>query len=247
MKKITIAALTVMLSCSFAFAQTADVAVKRTEISSTGYLVGTVGIGLPVGVYGSTDIQTKHSSFAKPDVCWGVEFAKPIAKSNFGFAANLNSYTNSLDTKELENQASKQTTDNVIYAISAKDYEFTSMLVGAYATVPGRKISIDFKGLIGWSVFTLPTETIDVYNFSSAGQSGSATRDESTSSAFAYGGNITARYSAKKHLCFLLQAGVVHSEQNYTANVTSGTISETITGKKPISIVNISFGMGYQF
>ena len=246
--KIILLALLTMIFAQQIFAQqvVGTKSIKLNDNDPTGYIVAGGGIGIPLGEYRYIVLDDSKSGFAQNGFNSFIEFAMPIAKSKFGFAANIGYYNNSIDNISVGAQQTAQANNGATYVLTADNYKLSTVLAGVYITIPIQRFSIDFKGLAGVSLFTYPAQTINsFYN----GQTGAASSEVSTTAAFAYGGNVTVRFAVVKHFCLLVQTGVIHTDPNYSGtfiNPVTGA-SSSFSGDQPITILYISGGLGFQF
>lgn len=220
-----------------------DITRKKDKMISTqpsGYVGGGIGVGIPLGAFGNAE-KDATSGYALGGLLIHTDVAFPIAHSNFGFAANFSYYQNAMDDMALADNLT-QAIGKTVSVVASDKYKTSTIMVGLLATIPAKKWSVDFKGLFGLALCSIPST--DVTIFSTSGDK-TTTISWDASAAFAYGGGVTVRFAPTKHLCLLLQTSIVSTKPNTTANYSDNTPSSS--GSQPITILGLSAGAGYQF
>lgn len=173
----------------------------------------------------------------------------PINHSQIGIAASVAHYNNKFNNDAYGADLTLNSTgQSTYYSVEAGDYSINTLMAGIYLTYPIKKFSIDLKILAGYSFCTLPDFSVNSYDINYQNTTlGNAQTPRIHASAFAYGGNITARYNIYKHICILGQVNICGMLPTFPANehINGGLYFQT-TWKEQITILGLSAGIGYQ-
>jgi hypothetical protein len=219
---------------------------QAKEITS-GYIAVHAGIGIPIGAFGKHkfDPLISNQGYAMPGPCSLAEFAIPFARSHFGFAAQIGFYEDKINTPAA-NATYAAFIGNGGTVIINDLYKTTIFLGGLYVTLPVGKISIDAK--LYWGVASCALPAVQTESYVAFIQPASPTIDKAVRSVFAYGGNITVRYTVVGHFSVLAQGGIFTATPMYPAiaqHLYRGDYSGDVA--QPTMLINMSAGIGYQF
>ena len=189
-------------------------------------------------------------------------FAFPINHSNFGLAFMFGSYDNNYDVDNFVNFMIN-TNPNYGYGVIQGGntvYSESSIMGGLYVTYPMGRFSFDGRFMIGGLLNSLPEQAygqIDAAN-------NITTYDLQTTypTSFAIDAGVGIRYLIVKlgwrQICAMVNVDYLYSSvsyhatqiEDYTPYVNPNGVTyesyNSISGHLPISLLNITFGVGYQ-
>jgi hypothetical protein len=183
---------------------------------------------------------------------------------------NTNAYATSLNASPINYNpysSSPNTPPSSIIAYQSggglNTYDESSIMGGLFATYPVGRLSIDGRLMLGALLCNLPEQDITAVDADDDYLEYDIEPSNSTSLAFDIG--VGARFMiaqlGRRKLCIMVNADYLYSSVSYTTqqdlyvNPASGpnagytaqlVPSPQISGKIPISLVNITFGIGYQ-
>lgn len=217
----------------------------------TSYISINIGSAIPLSDYGNSNqpmYSETQAGYAKKGVGVSIDFAMPINHSQIGIAANVAHYNNKFNNDAYGADLTlNSTAQSTYYSVGAGDYSINTLMAGIYLTYPIKKFSVDLKILAGYSFCTLPDFSVNSYVINNINTLGNAQTPRVHASAFAYGGNITARYNIYKHICVLGQVNICGMLPTFPANehISGGFYYQT-SWKEQITILGFSGGIGYQ-
>ena len=234
----------------------------KNTTDPSGYTSINAGFANPVGSFGNP-VGNGYGGYALPGFDFDFSFSVPINHSNFGLAFMLGSYSNTYD---LNNYINYLNNTSPIYGFGSLQqsvnniYSETSILGGFYTTYPIGRLSIDGRLMIGALLNTLPEQAYGQENINT-GDIWEYDLQNSYPTSFAVDAGIGLRFMvfklAGRQVCLMANVDYLYSEVYYNAtqleatqaaNQTSPTYYQnTITGHLPVSLVNFTFGIGYQF
>ncbi len=216
---------------------------------TTGYVIFGGGTALALGEYASTTVSDRQSGFANVvGFNLHVDFAMPIAHSNFGVAASIGYNQHTINTSTFDDEEAAKYNGQYNFNLLVNPNQVTTIMGGLYVTIPVKKFAFDFKALVGVTILSIAQQTETVTDITTY-QSETATISAINQAAFAYGGNFTVRFNAAKHFCIYAQVGIVHSENDYTATATynDGAAPEDKSVEQPVTILTSTVGIGFPF
>jgi hypothetical protein len=237
------------------------------EVEPSGYSSINFGFANPVGSFASS-FGNGYGGYALSGIGYNLAIAAPISHSNFGIAFMFGSYTNEYDLNNYVNYLSNSNPypNGVAYGSVSGGinniYSESSILGGLYVTYPIGRLSIDGRFMVGALLNSLPEQAYG--KIDSAGNQTVYDLQTSYPSSFAVDAGIGIRCLiaklGRRQLCAMVNIDYLYSKVSYTttqivdytpyANNPSGNYYETyntISGHLPISLMNITFGLGYQF
>jgi hypothetical protein len=231
----------------------------------SGYLAINLGYTIPQGSFG-TAFGSAYGAYATPGLTYDFSFAYPICHSNFGFALMYGNYTNGYDLDTYVNNLNNSN-PNLLYQSVYPDndiYSESSLMGGLFITVPVGRFSFDARIMGGVLFCSLPEQ--DYATQDAQGNINQYDIESSTCSGFAFDAGLGIRYLivkfSNRQLCAMVNLDYLYSNPNYSTvqdiyqtpalnnpNNTTYQISPSppVSGHLPISLLNISLGLGYQF
>ncbi len=233
----------------------------------SGYTSINIGLADPVGSFANS-FGAGYGGYALSGLGYHFAFAIPISHSNFGLAFMFGGYNNQYDLNNYVNYLANTNPypnsieyGNVSGGVN-NVYSESSILGGLYVTYPIGRLSIDGRLMAGVLLNSLPEQaygTVDSAN-------NQTVYDLQTTypTSFAVDAGIGLRCFiarlGRRQLCAMVNVDYLYSNVSYTttqvvdytpsANNPYGNYYEsynTISGHLPISLLNITFGLGYQF
>jgi len=232
---------------------------------------GNFGQSFPANTY-SEGVGAGYGNYALPGSVFHFSFGLPVNHSNFGVAFMFGSYDNQYDINSYANTLNNSSVNYNPYSNSyitgysgsqSNDYAETSIMGGLYATYPIGRLSIDGRLMIGALLNNLPEQTI--YAEDADGDQLEYDVEPSNSTSFAFDIGAGARFFiaqfGRRKLCvmvnidYLYSSVSYHTQQDLYVIPATGTNagyqeqlvpSPTVSGTFPISLLNVSFGLGYQ-
>lgn len=202
---------------------------------------GKVGIAFPIGDFADSDILSEDAGFAKPGMCFGIEFnAKP--KDNVGFGLDITGTTNEYNTAPYDIIAEE---DSIFSGINVGNY-FNLKMLGVFSLgMANENLEADVKVMIGPMYSVLPEMTL---SNSYSGFSISQVRGKSNSLALCAGIGLNTRYYFKsfylKTFAEYTSATVLH-DVDYSVTGLGNVGGETLTTK--FRWMNMGVGLGIRF
>ncbi len=229
----------------------------------SGYMTIAFGFANPEGGFASGS-EIGYGGFAQPGLAFHFSLAFPINHSNFGLAFMFGSYNNNYENNNYVNylNSSNPNPNAVEYGTVSGGannvYSESSIMGGLHVTYPIGKLSVDGRFLIGVLLNSLPEQV-----YGKQDTTGVTIYDLQTSYpvSFAFVAGIGLRYLIaslwRRQICATVNVDYLYSNVSYNAPQVvdftpainpGGTYSEsdnTVFGHLPISLLNITFGIGY--
>ncbi len=239
----------------------------KEAVEPSGYTSINFGFANPVGSFASS-FGNGYGGYALSGIGYNFSIAAPISHSNFGLAFLFGSYSNQYDLNNYVNYLSNSNPypnavayGNVSGGIN-NIYSESSILGGLYVTYPIGRLSIDGRVMIGALLNSLPEQAYGKVD--SAGNQTVYDLQTSYPASFAIDAGIGIRCLlakiGRRQLCAMVNIDYLYSKVSYTttqvvdytpfANNPYSNYYETdnsVSGHLPISLMNITFGLGYQF
>jgi hypothetical protein len=234
----------------------------------SGYMSINFGFANPTGSFASP-YGSGYSGYALPGSAFHFSMAFPVKQSNFGFALMFGTYNNTYDNTNYGNYLENSNNNPGILGYAPLDegfngaisntYQESSIMGGAYATYPIGRLSIDVRLMIGVLLSSLPEQ---IYGKEDTAQNQTIYDIEpSNSVSLAFDAGIGVRCLiakiGRRQLCALVNVDYLYSNVGYSveqdvqytpANPALSPIQSqnSFSGNMTISLVNITFGLGYQ-
>jgi hypothetical protein len=219
-----------------------------------GFLALNAGLGLPIGNFAGTDFNKNDQGFAILGVNFHLANGIPLFNSHFGIATKIDFGINPVDDVALR-LAFRNSINNPSYNYTAKslsNYTYSTTLIGLFITLPTKRFSFDYRLQAGIMYAKTPTLNFIASNNTLIVNS---TLYETNATAFAFNIGLGVRYSIVPKLCLLFNIDYLDASPTFTSksvtktSIPGSTDTETsyTTSKQNISLINASFGIGWQF
>lgn len=235
----------------------------KNNTEPSGFTTISFGFAEPEGSFASS-FGSGYGGYALPGSGYQFSFALPINHSNFGLAFMFGSTTNTYDLNNYVNYLSNSPSTNQYGTFSGgvnNIYSESSILGGLYVTYPVGRLSVDGRLMIGALLNSLPEQAYGKQD--SAGNQTIYDLQTSYPTSFAMDAGIGLRYMivklGRRQVCLTVNLDYMYSNVTYnTVQVVdytpfvnpNGVTYETdnsVSGHLPISMLSITFGIGYQF
>jgi len=221
----------------------------------SGYSSINFGFANPIGSFASPT-GSRYGGYAVPGYVFHFSLGIPIDHSNFGIAAMFGDYNNNYDL----NSYAANNGESPLYP-DQNYYSQSSFMAGLYITIPVGRLSIDGRVMLGALVSTLPEQD---YGYMDASENQyEFDMQPSNTTNLAYDAGIGLRYLIvdfrRRSLCAMVNADFLYANANYSTeqieyytpsinptNVTYET-DTPVNGHLNVELINITFGLGYQF
>lgn len=243
-----------------------------SESEPTGYIGFDIGGGIPMGAFASnapfnSSAGPSYGNYAMNGSYFSIFGGFPIQHSNFGISVMYANSDNPFDINTFNNnyqnvnQYSNPVSDLVgapddYIAVQGDDYTESTFLAGLYYTYPIGKLSFDFRAMAGIMFCHFPDIILNAGQFVTSATQPTPTQNfyfeysAPNSSAFAYDIGASVRYVLRRNFSVMLNvdylaanptcSGTFNFQDEYGNPFTS-----TFSNSQPISLVNISLGLGY--
>jgi hypothetical protein len=228
----------------------------------SGYISINFGFAEPEGAFAAA-YGSGYSGYALPGSVFHFSVAFPISHSNFGVAFMFGSYNNQYDLTNYINYLSNSSSVNAYGPLSGgvnNIYSESSILGGFYATLPVGRFSFDGRFMIGALLNSLPEQAYGKED--TAGNITTYDLQTSYPTSFAIDAGIGIRCLiakiGRRQLCAMVNVDYMYSNvsyntiqvEDYTPYVNPNNLTyetdNSVSGHLPISLLNITFGIGYQ-
>ena len=233
---------------------------------------GSFGQAFPQGNY-TEAVGTGYGNYATPGDVFSFSLGIPINHSNFGIALMFGSYDNSYDLGNYVNGLSNSSfyynpySNSPIIGYAAapaqNSYSESSILGGLFATYPIGRLSFDGRFMIGALLCGLPEQ--NVYAEDADGDQLQYDVEPSNATSFAIDVGVGARFLlaqlGRRKLCIMANVDYLYSNVSYSTQQDLYVVpnsgpnagyqaqlvpSPSVSGKLPIQLLNVTFGIGYQ-
>ncbi len=211
----------------------------------TGSIGLLAGVAIPVSDFGSSDFSNDKAGTAIPGFSGSFIVNLPI-NDWWGFAGTIIHNNNPLD-EEAYLLDFKTKDPSLDYTFDAQNYQMTSLLGGAFASIPQGDVMVQLKGFIGYSIAVLPEIT------SSASNGIQLITRRNNTSVFTLGGGLCLTYPFTETLSVKLDATYVNAKPEFKAVVVESYVNNTlvqISGAdipQQFDVLSISLGIGIDF
>jgi len=203
------------------------------------------GIAIPVADFASTDFSKENAAAAIPGFS-GLFFTNVAINNWWGISGLIIYNSNPLDENAyLENFKFQNPSND--YTFESNNYSLTSMMGGAYASLPQGDVLITLKGLIGYSVADLPETK------STASNGFEAIVRENNASVFTVGGGLDIAYLLTENISLNLNAEYIHAKPNFTAVSVETYFNSNLVDvsssdiRQQFDVLSVSLGIGLLF
>lgn len=214
-----------------------------------------------------------YGNYATPGNVFHFSLGIPINHSNFGIALMFASYTNQYDINGYVASLNNSPIGYNAYSNSPitgyasgggqNVYSASSILGGLFYTYPVGRFSFDGRFMIGALLSSLPEQAVYAGDADGNQMFYDVEPSNATSFAFDLGAGIRFKLAdlGSRKICLMANVDYLYSEASYNTQQdiyvvpASGTYanqevqllpSPTVSGKLPIQLLNITFGIGYQ-
>jgi hypothetical protein len=235
------------------------------ENNPTGYVSINSGFAIPQGSFAS-QTGLNYENHALSGSTEHISAGIPLNNSNFGIALSLGySYHPFNANSYLTNIANADTSAyNYQMAGGSTNYKETNFMVGLFYTYPLGRFSFDFRAMLGIMSCSLPDIAYQAASNNMPVNTG-YTFDEqweissSVAKTVSYDLGAGIRYALGRYFCLMMNADLLRANLTYNTNKqylyygnpyssypTNGS-NTAITGTIPINMLNVTFGIGFQF
>ena len=223
----------------------AQLNVKRSFIGASLFFP------TPVGQFKSTDVKEDGSGFAKGSLGFGLEGAY-MFHPNIGIGGIWAGYASKFDAKEFKSGIEKNSKQEGLYgswSVTGDPHSIGVLMVGAYASLPFKKVSLDAKFFVGNFAYKLADVQVTY-------------KENGATLQLAYAGEyvntlginpgVAARIKLSNRLALKLGVDYVFGKPEVKSKLTSKVNGQTISSKDDapykaeVAIVNIGFGLAFQ-
>ncbi len=227
--------------------------------SPKGFVAVNTGFATVTGNWGFSLSPQYDGTYALSGSLQSISAGIPINGSNFGIALMIGLYDNPFDLNSfVQNVADADPNLNRGYGtLQGGDYATINFMAGLFYTYPVKRFSFDLRVMGGYINCGLPEIAYgaeqDAIPFNIQD-----TWDIASSSAggFAYDVGVGARYSFRRSMCLMLNFDwlgaslpfkTLETHQNVDNNGNVTYDYPNLSGTVPVSLFNISLGLGFQF
>lgn len=227
-----------------------------------GYVSVNSGFSSVLGNWGFGFNTQYDGSYAMNGTFQNIAAGIPINGSNFGVALMLGFYDNPFDYNTfVGNALYASTTNYTAYSIpSYGDYQSVNLMAGVFYTYPLKRFSFDARAMLGYISCGLPGLEYDAVQQPNVYINPTYQDDwqisSSTARGVAYDVGVGIRYSFRRNTCIMLNADFLQASLPFSTTVLQQHIDQngnvtyseySLTGTVPLSLFNISLGLGIQF
>jgi hypothetical protein len=230
----------------------------------SGYLSFNLGLAQPVSSYG-LEFGSGYGGYALAGLGFNLALGIPIDHSNFGIALMYGNYNNTYDINTYVNNQNTENPGSYFTPISPSDnvYSLSSIMGGLFVTYPVGRFSFDGRLMVGALLCDLPEQDF-AYN-DAQNNTWEDDLQPSNSTGLAFDAGLGARCLlvklGRRPLCAMVNVDYLYSDpyystsqniyETYAAGTNAGNTvqwvpSPVYSGHLPISMLNLTFGIGYQ-
>ena len=221
----------------------------------SGFLSVNFGFATPEGSFAQS-FGSGYGGYAEPGSVFHFSLGIPVAHSNFGVALMYGNYENDYNLNSYCN------INGFISAPADNTYAEQSIMGGLFFTYPLGRLSIDARAMIGALLCSLPEQ--DYYTEDAMLNEYQYDMQASNSTALAFDAGIGLRFLiikfGRRPLCAMVNVDYLSANPSYSTEQIvyespyvnpTGVVYQlvpnpTFSGHLPISILNVTFGLGYQ-
>jgi len=209
---------------------------------SKGTIAILLGPSIPVGDFGSKDLNNGYAGFAQTGVVFEITADYKLVERNWGIAATLRGQANSHDFIAYENELQNYY-GGVNWFVESDAWTLGGIMLGAFRDFPVDK-SISFKPrlLLGFPSASSPNITRTAYGF---GNSNWVRYNKTYTRNFGYLLGLGFKFDVSKKLSILANAdnfGTLQEFRQVEIMTSDGTRSYD-TYLQPMNSINLSIGL----
>ncbi len=227
-----------ILSLTTLFCQI-NMAFSQEQKGTVGILIGP---SIPVGDFGSKDLNNVYAGFAQTGVVFEITADYKLGERNWGIAANLRGQANSHDFISYENELQNYY-GGVNWFVESDAWTLGGIMLGAFRDFPVDK-SISFKPrlLIGFPSASSPNITRTAYGF---GNSNWVRYNKTYTRNFGYLLGLGFKFDVTKKLSILANADNFGTLQEFrqVEILNSDGMRSYDTYLQPMNSINLSIGL----
>ena len=243
MKKLLILLIVYFLIISSAMSQQYR---SSSHKDSKGYVALSLGLGIPLGDFASTDLQNENAGLALGGGVFDISFAYLIGKQ-FGISAALKGQSWAVDAQGVANELA-QIDPTASWEVESTPWGAGGLWLGPYGSFEvSTKTNLELRAQLGFITATSPEMTITA---SSGATSSTATQLSSTGSTIAYliGIGFKVNLGKSKRVCFLSHMDYTSMEPEFTViAISPNSPSNSSTFSQKMDSFSITFGIGINF
>ncbi len=213
-----------------------------------GYIAVSYGASMPLFNFDSKDLSQYYSAYelelggsgyAKPGSMFEISIAYKKPEQQFGISAIIRNQTHEADMQTLSTQLQKDFNGYTVTAESRK-WITNALMLGGYAEIPIKKISFDFRAMLGVVSVSSPE-----WRTSVKGPNGYDWERHRLGSAFSFGfmTGIGCKYNISKEMCVMANADLFGAAPEFI-EIERGITFRTY--KQVIATYNLSVGIGFR-
>ena len=227
----------ILLGMLLATALSAQGVTQKKEKLKRGYIGISVGPAIPLGEFGSTDINSEHSGFAKTGVSLQlINFGLRLNK-NFGIAAMWSGAAFNVDEEAMKRNAGLGT-----LVLDSDPWAFGALMGGLFVSIPSKVLDVDFRVMFGLGYGKTPE--INIYGNADGGFI-SLKQESDASNSIAYSLGLGLRFNVARSVSLNLLFDFVGSKQEFEVNMYSGgNYLATNKFEQPMNFLTITGGIG---
>jgi hypothetical protein len=230
---------------------------KDDGFNPTGFITVTIGAAIPFGSFAANyGSNAGYGSYALTGGAECLSAGIPLCNTNIGIALMYANFDNPFDMNGFLNTQLSQNGNvyqNGYYGVYQEDYVESNILAGVFYTWPVKRFSFDFRAMAGVMICNLPEIT-----YASPSYATTATNDfqwdyaASRTVAFSYDVGASIRCKLRRTLCLSANIDYCSGRPHYSTGETyvddqGNEYLSPVSGSIPMSFLNISLGIGYQF
>ena len=201
-----------------------------------------VGMALPNGEFGNSDIVKNENSFATSGYTVALQADYNIWKM-FGLIGKLNYSTFGFNSGTYENQLNQNPASGTSVSIENNGgFSSTSAMVGGEMTLGKKRLTVDLRLMTG---FLTLTDNGLTYTTTYSGQTYTQRIFSQKDAAIAFGWGLSARYLFSNNIYVSMNLDNVYANTSFNKNTYQSSSNESIS--KPYQSYLLAVGLGYSF
>lgn len=231
-----------LLLFSIAITSHAQLKLKRSFISASLFFP------TPIGEYKSTDIKKDGSGFAKGSVGFGLEGAYML-HPNIGIGGIWAGYISNFNSKALKSEYENYSKEEGRYGtwtVTGNPHSIGVLMVGPYASLPFKNISLDAKFFVGYFTYKLSNVQI---TYKENGYARSSSVEGLYVNTIGINPGVAARIKLSERIALKLGVDYIYGKPIVEATTKVNGIaqpSDDNDEKSEVAIVNIGLGLAFQ-
>ena len=217
----------------FAFSQT-----------NNGCFEASFGPSIPIGNFGSSNINSDYSGFATTGFVYNLIFSYKLGKY-FGIIGSYREQSNNFNNAAIEESLSKMN-PSIAFDVRSNAWKINGFMIGAFGLFPLKEnthINFETRAIIGFQHATSPAiSTVGTQGYLSAWTE----QQSAPSNALSYLLSMGFKYKTNKTLCVFITINYFNSEPEFdNVKMTSSTNSTLFEHfKQNMGTVNVEGGIG---